>query len=811
MPMPVFGPREPFAEPLNRLLGTGPQAPRPADHPVSAGALPDESARELLSLAAGRAAADGGGLDTGHLLWAAARVGPSRRVLADAGADPDRLASDLLPALAKGGGGAGPSLTPAAERALLAARAGARAAGASRFGPGHILAALLEDPRSGAGRALRAAGAAPEPVRRAFAGPSRPSGPSRSSGPSRPSGPTPVLDHYGRDLTAHAREGRLDPVVGRAEEIDQIIEVLSRRTRNNPALIGEPGVGKTVVVEGLARRIAAGEVPPELRGRRIVGLDLAALVAGARHREEVEERLRAIVGEVASDERIVLFLDELHTLVGAGAGTEGFPDLGGVLRAALARGGLRVVGATTVDEYRRHVERDIALHHRFQPILVPEPTVEETVRILEGLRGSYEAHHQVRFSDEALRAAAELSARHLPESFLPAKAVSLLDQAGARARLRGLGRSGEVLEVEDRRDLLRRELDQALAREDLERAATLRGGMRELDLERAAVAEKREAAARVTVADIAEAVSRRTGIPAGRLARDEREHLRRLEERLRERVAGQDEAVSAVVRAVRRARAGMSAPERLASALLFAGPPGVGKTELARALAAELLGDAGRLVRFGTGALREGRGEAGRLGEAVRRRPHSVVLLDGIDRAHPDVLDSLTRLLEGGRPAGARGPAAGFRETVVVLTVTVDPRSVLAHSGDPGALRAETMAHLRDRVRPELLERIDETVFFRPLAREDLLHVVGLLLEDSRRLLAAQGIGLEVDRSAREWLINQGYQPDSGAHPLRRTVRTHLDDRLTDLILDGALRAGDTVLVGIDEHGLTCDVTGRNG
>ncbi|MBN3932573.1 ATP-dependent Clp protease ATP-binding subunit [Streptomyces verrucosisporus] len=799
MPTPVFGPQDPFAEPLNHVLGTGPRDPDPDGRLPAAGSLPDESARKLLSLAAGRAAGDGGELDTGHLLWAATRVGSSRRVLEDAGVGPDRLAADLLPALARSTG-AGTSLTPAAERALLAARAGARAADAPRFGPEHVLSALLDDPRSGAGQALRAAGAAPEPVRRAASGPSRPS--------DRP-GPTPVLDRYGRDLTAQAREGRLDPVVGRTEEIDQTIEVLSRRTRNNPALIGEPGVGKTVVVEGLARRIAAGEVPPELRGRRIVGLELAALVAGARYREEIEERLRAIVEEVASDDRIVLFLDELHTLVGAGAGTDGFPGLGGVLRAALARGGLRVVGATTIDEYRRHVERDVALHHRFQPVLVPEPTVEETVRILEGLRGSYEAHHQVRFSDEALRAAAELSARHLTGSFLPAKAVSLLDQAGARARLRGLGRSGEVAEVEDRRDLLRRELDQALAQEDLGRAATLREGMRELDLERATVAEKRESAARVTVEDIAGAVSRRTGIPAGRLARDEREHLRHLEERLHERVTGQDEAVSAVTRAVRRARAGMSAPGRPAAVLLFAGPPGVGKTELARALATELLGDAGRLVRFGAGALREGRGEAGRLEEAVRRGPRSVVLLDGIDRAHPDVLDSLARLLEGARPAGAQGPAAGLGGAVVVLTVTVDPRSVLAHSGDPGALREETLAHLRDRVRPELLEYVDETVFFRPLTREDLLRVVGLLLEDSRRLLGAQGIGLEVDLSAHEWLINQGYQPDSGAHPLRGTVRTHLDDRLADLILDGALRAGDAARVGIDEHGLTFEVAGR--
>ncbi|PWI08598.1 Clp protease [Streptomyces sp. NWU339] len=805
MSTPLFGSQDPFADLLNRFFGMSPLTSPPAVQRVPIGKLLSASAQELLSIASEQAVKDGSSeLDTDHLLWAATQVGPSRSVLEQAGVDPDRLASELLPALAKGSGAAEPSLTPAAKRALLDAHVRSRAAGASYIGPEHILAALLAAQESGAGQALRGEGAAPKTVTRAAAGP-----------PST----TPTLDEYGRDLTAEARDGRLDPVVGRAEEIEETIEVLSRRTKNNPVLIGEPGVGKTAIVEGLAQRIVAGQVPRSLKDRRVVGLDLAGLVAGTRYRGDFEERLKKVIDEVTADENTILFVDELHTVVGAGSGGEGSMDAGNILKPALARGELHVVGATTMDEYRRYVEKDAALERRFQPVMIPEPTVEETVQILEGLRDSYEAHHQVRFSDDALRAAADLSARYLTERFLPDKAIDLLDQAGARVRLRSLGHSGEALEIEDRRDQLRREVDEAVSDENYERAAKLKERIKELDLEKAAVTEKREGVVEVTVNDIADVLSRRTGIPVSQLAQSERERLMKLEERLHAKVIGQDEAVTAVAQAVRRGRAGLSDPNRPTGSFLFLGPTGVGKTELAKTLAAELFGDPDRMVRFDMSEFQEkhtvsrlvgappgyvGYEEAGQLTEAVRRRPYSVVLFDEIEKAHPDVFNLLLQVLEDGRLTDAQGRTVNFRNTVVIMTSNIGSQRILAHHGDIDAIRDDLLADLRGHLRPEFLNRIDDVIVFHGLGRDELLRIVDLLLDNSRRLLRAQNITMEVEQSAKEWLIDHGYQPEFGARPLRRTIQSQLDNKISNMLLDGTLNAGDTVMVGVDDSGLVC-------
>ncbi|MEU6235291.1 ATP-dependent Clp protease ATP-binding subunit [Kitasatospora sp. NPDC047058] len=826
--MPPFGSNDPFSDLLSRFFGMSPLASPPAVQRVPIGRLLSESSQELLALAARRAAEDGSrDLDTGHLLWAATRVDPSRRMLERAGIDPDRLADDVskeLPAggvqVGPGGPGGQPSLTPSAKRALLAAHARSQAAGASYIGPEHILAALLEEERSGAGVALHNAAPSQEALRTVLDG--RGVGGERSSTGAHPSR-TPTLDEYGRDLTAEARAGRLDPVVGRAEEIEQTVEILSRRTKNNPVLIGEPGVGKTAIVEGLAQRIVSGDVPQSLKEKRVVTLDLTALVAGSKYRGEFEERLKTVIDEVtAADKGVILFLDELHTVVGAGAGGEGSMDAGNILKPALARGELSVVGATTLDEYRRHVEKDAALERRFQPVLVPEPTVGETVEILHGLRDAYEAHHQVRFTDEALAAAATLSDRYVSDRFLPDKAIDLLDQAGARVRLRSLSGSTEAVPVQARITKLRRELEEAVADEEFVRAANLKTELRQTEDELAALAESREEVVAVTAEDIAQVLSGRTGIPVAELTATERERLLRLEEHLHERVIGQDEAVTAVAQAVRRGRAGMGDPERPTGSFLFLGPTGVGKTELAKALAALLFGDPDRMIRFDMSEFQEkhtvsrlvgsppgyvGYDEAGQLTEAVRRKPYSVLLFDEVEKAHPDVFNLLLQVLDDGRLTDSQGRTVDFRNTVVIMTSNIGSQRILDHAGnvdarsgapDP-ALRDDLMRDLRQRFRPEFLNRIDEVIVFQALTRKDLLKVVDLMLDRSRRRLKAQDVLLEVTEGAKEWLVNRGHQPEFGARPLRRTIQSELDNRISNLLLDGSVRAGDTLIAEVGD------------
>jgi ATP-dependent Clp protease ATP-binding subunit ClpC len=614
-------------------------------------------------------------------------------------------------------------------------------------------------------------------------------------------------------------------VVGRDTEVEQTLEVLSRRTKNNPVLIGDPGVGKTAIVEGLAQRIVNGDVPDTLKDRRLITLDLSGMVAGSKYRGEFEERLKGVIDEVTAAERdVILFIDELHTVVGAGS-AEGSMDAGNMLKPALSRGELQVIGATTIDEYRQHIEKDAALERRFQPILVPEPSVDDTIAILHGLRDRYEAHHQVRITDEAIVAAAQLSDRYITNRFLPDKAIDLVDQAGARVRLRARTSPPGVRAAQERVDTLQREVDAAVDAEDYDRAGRLKA---ELDAARGHLEEVREQPApvpEVTAEDVAEVVSRSTGIPVAQLTEEERERLLRLEDTLHARVVGQDEAVEAVAEAVRRARAGLADPHRPVGSFLFLGPTGVGKTELARALAEALFGDADRMVRFDMSEFQErhtvsrlvgappgyvGYEEAGQLTEAVRRTPYTVLLLDEIEKAHADVFNTLLQLLDAGRLTDAQGRTVDFSHAVVIMTSNVGAERILAATQAGRSmedLREPLMQLLGQAFRPEFLNRIDEIIIFRGLDRTQLRQITSLMLERTRRRLRAQDITLEVGDEALDWLADRGFQPEFGARPLRRALQRELDNQLSRLLLGGQLNPGDTVTVTLQDGKLHFDTS----
>ncbi|MFE9771990.1 ATP-dependent Clp protease ATP-binding subunit [Streptomyces sp. NPDC005931] len=823
---------DPFAEFLARFFG----GPRPRQ--IDIGRLLSQPARELVRGAAQYAAEHGSrDLDTEHLLRAALATEPTRSLLSRAGADPDSLASqiDERSGPAQHGPDSAPpptslSLTPAVKRALLDAHEMARASGVGYIGPEHVLSALASNPDSAAGHILNAARFTPS----AGLPPEAPeAAPPRAERP-RPTG-TPTLDKYGRDLTALAREGRIDPVIGRDEEIEQTVEVLSRRGKNNPVLIGDAGVGKTAVVEGLAQRIAEGDVPDVLLGRRVVALDLTGVVAGTRYRGDFEERMNNIVDEIrAHSDRLIVFIDELHTVVGAGAGSgEGATmDAGNILKPALARGELHVVGATTLEEYRR-IEKDAALARRFQPIMVPEPTPADAIEILRGLRDRYEAHHQVRYTDEALIAAVELSDRYVSDRRLPDKAIDLIDQAGARVRLRARTKGTDVRGMEREIEQLTCDKDQAVADEQYERATQLRDRIAELK-ERVAQAggdsEVDEGQGLVVDAEaIAEVVSRQTGIPVSRLTEEEKDRLLGLERHLHQRVVGQEEAVRVVSDAVLRSRAGLASPDRPIGSFLFLGPTGVGKTELARALAEALFGSEDRMVRLDMSEYQErhtvsrlvgappgyvGHEEAGQLTEVVRRHPYSLLLLDEVEKAHPDVFNILLQVLDDGRLTDAQGRTVDFTNTVIVMTSNLGSEAItrrgatlgFASGGadaDEEARREQILRPLREHFRPEFLNRIDEIVVFRQLTAEELRQITDLLLDGTRRRLKGQDITVEFTDGAVDWLARRGYQPEYGARPLRRTIQREVDNQLSRLLLDGRVTQGGRVTVDVDGGALS--------
>ncbi|MDL4813635.1 ATP-dependent Clp protease ATP-binding subunit [Actinomadura opuntiae] len=823
------GGMDPFEEMLARFFGT--RAHRRPTERINLARLMSEPARELVRDAATQAAQWGSrDLDADHLLWAATRQQGTRHWLERAGADPDAIRQEIENHAYRGDPReVQPELTPAAKRALLDSHQVSRALGSSYIGPEHLLFALALDRGSSAGRILDAAHVTPDTLQSAAAaagGGQPPKG--NGNGHSE----TPTLDEFGRDLTALAREGRIDPVIGRDEEIEETVEVLSRRTKNNPVLIGDPGVGKTAIAEGLAQRIVDDDIPETLRGKRIVQLDLSGVVAGTRYRGDFEERLKKVVDEIrAHADELVVFIDEIHTLVGAG-GAEGAMTAGNMLKPALARGELHVVGATTVDEYRRNIEKDAALERRFQPIMVPEPSADDSIEILRGLRDRYEAHHQVRYTDESLVAAVDLSTRYLTDRFLPDKAIDLIDQAGARVRLRSGTRDGGRRELEDRLDRRRREKDQAVADEDYEKAKELRDEINRLQEDLAGMRDDHEPVGvpEVTAEDIAEVVSRISGVPVTQLTQAERERLSRLEEHLHQRVIGQEDAVAAVARAVRRSRAGMGDPDRPIGGFLFLGPTGVGKTELAKALAEALFGSRDRMIRFDMSEFQErhtvsrlmgappgyvGYEEAGQLTDAVRRQPYSVILLDEIEKAHQDVFNVLLQLLDDGRLTDAQGRTVDFRNTVVIMTSNlgsdlITGRTEIGFGGREGedtALRDRIMRRLRESFRPEFLNRIDEIIVFRRLEAGQLRQITDLLLDETRRRLRAQDVTVSFTPEAVDWIAERGHQPEFGARPLRRTIQREVDDQLSDLLLSGDLEHGRHVEVSAAPGGLQFDVT----
>lgn len=837
-----FG-RDPFEEFVARFLGGGNPSGgdgRRGSDPRSLDffRLMSEPARQLVSDAASYAAQHGSSdLDTEHLLRAALTAEPTHTMVERAGADPDALAAEIDREADEGPPRSSISVSPAVKRALLDAHEIARARGASYIGAEHVLVALAANRDSAAGRILNAARFDPRFAAPGSGGQAAGQGGAEAAahGPgTREGSNTPNLDKYGRDLTELAREGRIDPVIGRDEQIEQTIEILARRGKNNPVLIGEAGVGKTAVVEGLAQRITEGDVPDNLLGRRVVQLDFGSLVAGTRYRGDFEERLTGIIDEVrAHTDDLILFIDELHTVVGAGGGGAegGSMDAGNMLKPPLSRGELHVIGATTLEEHRRHIEKDAALARRFQPVLVPEPTVADAVEILRGLRDRYEAHHQVRYTDEALVAAVELSDRYLTGRFLPDKAIDLLDQAGARVRLRTATRGTDVRALEREAEQVRRDKDQAVAAEDYEKAKELRDRLSELESSIGRDEDRQESRnghriAEVTVEDIADIISRQTGIPISNLTQDEKDRLLGLEEHLRRRVIGQDEAVAAVSDAVLRSRAGLSDPDRPIGSFLFLGPTGVGKTELARALAESLFGSDDKMVRLDMSEYQErhtvsrlvgappgyvGHEEAGQLTETVRRNPYSLLLLDEIEKAHPDVFNMLLQVLDDGRLTDSQGRTVDFSNTVIVMTSNLGSEAITGRGAvlgfgagedaDEEGRRERILRPLREQFRPEFLNRIDEIVIFRRLDDTQLRQITDMLLEETRRRVHAQDLSIDFSPEAVDWLAHEGYQPEYGARPLRRTIQREVDNRLSRMLLGGELQPHTRLLVEVaDGH-----------
>lgn len=793
-----------------------------------------ERAQKVLALAQEEAIRLGhGNIGTEHILLGLVREGEgiAAKALYGLGLSAEKIQEEVEELIGKGDGASKTvHYTPRAKKVIELSMDEARKLGHSYVGTEHILLGLIREGEGVAARVLGNLGVSLNKARQQvlqLLGSSESGG---SQGGQASNVSTPTLDGLARDLTVIAREGSLDPVIGRGKEIQRVIEVLSRRTKNNPVLIGEPGVGKTAIAEGLAQQIINNEVPETLRGKRVMTLDMGTVVAGTKYRGEFEDRLKKVMDEIRQAGNIILFIDELHTLIGAG-GAEGAIDASNILKPSLARGELQCIGATTLDEYRKYIEKDAALERRFQPIQVDEPTLDESIQILNGLRDRYEAHHRVAILDEAIEAAVKMSDRYISDRFLPDKAIDLIDEAGSKVRLRSFTTPPNLKELEVKLEALKNEKDSAVQGQEFEKAASLRDAEQKLreELEQTKNSWKEKQGtenSEVTMEDIAMVVSSWTGIPVSKLAQTETDRLLNLEEILHSRLIGQEEAVKSISKAVRRARAGLKDPKRPIGSFIFLGPTGVGKTELAKALAESMFGDEDAMIRIDMSEYMEkhstsrlvgsppgyvGYEEGGQLTEKIRRKPYSVILLDEIEKAHPDVFNILLQVLEDGRLTDSKGRTVDFRNTVIIMTSNVGAQSLQKNkyvgfniqdtAQDFKDMKGKVLDELKRAFRPEFLNRIDEIIVFHALEKKHLKEIVTLMADQLTKRLKEQDIIVELTEKAKEKIADEGYDPEYGARPLRRALQKQVEDRLSEELLKGNVLTGQQVTVDVDEKG----------
>jgi ATP-dependent Clp protease ATP-binding subunit ClpC len=771
-------------------------------------------------------------IGTEHILLGLVREGEgiAAKALTALGLSPEKIQKEVEGLIGKGTEKSQTiHYTPRAKKVIELSMDEARKLGHSYVGTEHILLGLIREGEGVAARVLGNLGVSLNKARQQVLQLLGSNDSNNHQGGGNANANTPTLDSLARDLTAIAREGSLDPVIGRSKEIQRVIEVLSRRTKNNPVLIGEPGVGKTAIAEGLAQQIIANEVPEILRDKRVMTLDMGTVVAGTKYRGEFEDRLKKVMDEIRQAGNIILFIDELHTLIGAG-GAEGAIDASNILKPSLARGELQCIGATTLDEYRKYIEKDAALERRFQPIQVNEPTADESVQILKGLRDRYEAHHRVSITDEAIDAAVKLSDRYISDRFLPDKAIDLIDEAGSKVRLRSYTTPPNLKELELKLEEIRKEKDAAVQSQEFEKAASLRDTEQKLreELEETKNTWKEKQGqenTEVTVEDIATVVSSWTGVPVSKLAQTETDRLLKLEEILHSRVIGQSEAVVAVSKAVRRARAGLKDPKRPIGSFIFLGPTGVGKTELARALAESMFGDEEAMIRIDMSEYMEkhstsrlvgsppgyvGYDEGGQLTEKVRRKPYSVILLDEIEKAHPDVFNILLQVLEDGRLTDSKGRTVDFRNTVLIMTSNVGAQSLKSNKyvgfniqdgkQDYKDMKGKVMEELKRAFRPEFLNRIDEIIVFHSLEKEHLKEIVTLMSDQLTKRLKEQDIHIELSPAAKEKIADEGFDPEYGARPLRRAIQKHVEDKLSEELLRGKVLTGQNIMIDVEDN-----------